>query len=342
MSKTFTRMGLALMAFAALFATACEEAPINEVIKVDPPSVTIKAEGGSATVSAQIPLAWSVSINASWVSMTPSSGDKGTYTFVFTAEKNETGETRTAQAVVSVSVPDATVPPVPITITQPSVTVDPPQPPVTPTISFSPTTSYELDADGGAVRFIVTSNVAWTVENSLPAFTVAPTSGQAGETGVVVTVPQNTTQEARQAVLTFHYGDKTAQVTVSQAAPKAPEPSLTFSSGDKLTIGHQGGRLTLKVTSNVAWTATTEAADVTINPAGGSAGETAIVIEVGANTVESNRVTHITFAYAGKTATLTITQEAAPHQENPPVGIGSEVKGWEYGGNIVFEEVDIH
>ena len=249
MNKFLVRIGRALAVFALLSATACEM-PENGDLKIDvnPLSVVIPAEGGTAEVNATVPLAWKVDIKADWLEMSPSSGEKGSYTIVFSASKNETGQTRTASAVISIDDPDLTdVDPVTVTVSQPA-----------------------------------------------------------------------------------------AEVT-----PQQPDPVLSFSTGNSLTVGHEGGRLSLTVTSNVAWTASTEAADVTITPASGEAGETAVVISVAENKLEEARETRVTFSYAGKTAVITIAQEAAPHQEDPEFGVGGEVNGWTYGGTIGFEEVDL-
>ena len=336
-------MGLLCGAIAMLFAIGCEEeAPEELTFSVSPRSVSIPAEGGSAEVKAEVPAAWSVDIDARWVQIVPASGDKGTYTIVFSAQKNDTGETRTATAVVSVMKTDEATDPASITITviQTSVAVEPPAP--DPVLTFSGETSYNMDEKGGVVQFSVNSNVPWTVENSLQAFTVTPTSGVAGETAVVVTVPENTVQEARRAILTFKYGTKSSQVTISQdaAKPTPPEPSLTLSAGNKMTIGYQGGSLRLTVSSNVAWTASVEADDISVKPSSGEAGDPAVVIEIAENKVEKNRETHITFSYSDKSVVLTIVQEAAPHQENPEVGIAGEINGWQYGGTISFEETE--
>lgn len=248
MNRLFIRIGHVLAVFALLFATACET-PVPEELKIDvsPLSVVIPAEGGTAEVKATVPLAWKVEINATWLTMSPSSGEKGSHTIVFSAQKNETGETRTAAAVISIDNPDLSeVDPVTVTISQASVEVTPPE----------------------------------------------------------------------------------------------PEPELTLSS-NSLAIGHEGGNLSVKVTSNVAWTASAEAADVTVTPSRGEAGETTVVIAVAENKVEQNRQTRVTFTYSDKTAVLTISQEAAPHQEDPEFGVGGEINGWTYGGDIDFEEFDL-
>ena len=250
MNKLLIRIGHAL-AVIVLFATACDTPlPENLKIEVDPLSVVIPAEGGTAEVNATVPLAWKVDLNATWLTMSPTSGEKGSYTIVFSAQKNETGETRTASAVISIDSPELSeVAPATVTISQPAVEVTPPE----------------------------------------------------------------------------------------------PEPELTLSPSGTLTIGYEGGNLSVKVTSNVPWTASAGAEDVTVTPARGEAGETNVVIAVAENKVEQNRETRVTFTYADKTAVLTIAQEAAPHQEEPApeFGVGGEVNGWTYGVDIVFEEVDL-
>ncbi|MBO4341314.1 MAG: BACON domain-containing protein, partial [Bacteroidales bacterium] len=69
--------------------------------KLDPPEVTIPAEGGTATVSLNAPVAWKASAKDNWVSADPAKGDTGKVTVTLRADANETGESRSTEITVS-------------------------------------------------------------------------------------------------------------------------------------------------------------------------------------------------------------------------------------------------
>ena len=94
-----------------------------------------------------------------------------------------------------------------------------------------------FEAEGGFETVNVTSNVAWTAAGP-EWISIAPASGN-GDTAVKLTAAVNEVQEARSGKVTFTYSDKTAEVSVNQAAAAAPEvqlPTTSPVSVDKTSI----------------------------------------------------------------------------------------------------------
>jgi len=218
MNRLSKRTGI-LLAGAALFAfSSCDGNTVTELLKIDvsQKSVTIPAEGGSGSVSITVPLKWEATVSGSWFSVSPTSGEAGTATLNFEAQKNETGETRTGSATVSAEGLDA----VTITVSQPSVEVTPPVPDTELGASVE---SLSFEAAGGSLSFEISANKDWTASVANAAWlTLDKTSGNGGAT-LVATAAENTAAEARRAVITVTSEEKTVSVTVSQ---KAAEPDV--------------------------------------------------------------------------------------------------------------------
>jgi hypothetical protein len=175
---------------------------------------------------------------------------------------------------------------------------------VAPSLSVSPA-SLTFTAAGGSQNITLTTNVGWTATGSATWVSVSPASGSNSGT-VSVTAAANT-GDARTATITLTGGGITQTVSVSQAAA-SPASSLTLSSLS-LTFSAAGSSQSISVTSNVGWTATGNAAWVTVSPASGS-NNGAVSVTTAANTGDA-RTASVTLAGGGLTRTVDIRQAAA-------------------------------
>lgn len=213
------------MLLALFFAVSCDENGTIQlpVINIDTKTVTIPAEGGQVTVSADIPLAWSVAPGAAWLNVDPSSGAAGAVTLVFSAEANETGEAREANSVISAT----GLSPVTITVSQPAM--ETPQPP-TPSIELS-AESMSVQAEGGQMSLTITSNVAWKAQVDVDWITLTQNSGEQGTSTIVVTAAENKQAEPRTSTVIISGDSVRKTVTVSQAAGKADPDDIGVGGG---------------------------------------------------------------------------------------------------------------
>lgn len=297
----------------ALGICACEGTESSKLPKIDisTKTVTIPAEGGTGTVTAKIPVAWTADITGNWCTVTPTSGEAGEeVTLTFSAQANETGADRECKAVISSDLAeDAT-----ITVKQPkkeepehTLTVDP--------------TSAEIPVEGATITVKVTSDLAWTVDTHCDWVTAQPASGEAGETEVTLTVASNAGKDMfdRSTDVEFIAGELAATVGIQQEAEHPVEPALSLSA-EKGTIGKEGGEVKVTVSANISWTTEVQAAWITVSPKQkdieeGQEDKTEVTVTVEANPEATVRAARITFVAGGLKATYAIEQEAG----DPPV-----------------------
>ena len=175
---------------------------------------------------------------------------------------------------------------------------------VNPSVTVNPT-EIAAEPAGDSYDVTVNANVAWTAEAQDKWVTVSPAEGVAGETKVTVTVKKNNSEDARETTVTFAGEGAIATVAVNQFGKDVV-------SVDKKTYAATpaGGSDAVKVTANTDWTATSDAEWVTVTPAEGAAGETAVTVAVAANAGAEAREAKVTFVAGDAKAEYTVSQEA--------------------------------
>jgi endo-1,3(4)-beta-glucanase len=175
----------------------------------------------------------------------------------------------------------------------------------------------------------VTSNVTWTAVSNQSWLTVDPAAGF-GNAKLTFTAQENPETEAREAQVTLSgNGVENRVVTVTQNAGGVPYILVTpeimnffFNANTPQNID---------ITSNVAWTATSDQAWLTLNPANGSG------LAVITATAADNPGT------GGRTATITISSEGLPDkiiavtQNGAPISITIPID-FESDGTYVFTD----
>jgi uncharacterized protein (TIGR02145 family) len=171
----------------------------------------------------------------------------------------------------------------------------------TPELSIAPASINALAA-AGSYTLTVTSNVSWTASKTAEWLTISPAAGE-GNGAINVDVAENPAMEARSATITVTAGALTETVTVAQEAPflEVAPATVDAEAGD--------GSYPISITSNAAWTATSNATWITLNPASGS-GDGTINLEVEGNPAMEARSATVTVAAGTLTETVTIAQAA--------------------------------
>ena len=112
-------------------------------------------------------------------------------------------------------------------------------------------TSIDFDNKAGEKTISFTSNVAWSASvdetrDGSSWCSVSPSSGEAGQAILKISVKENTTYDDRNAVVRLTYGDSIKSIFVNQKQLDA----LTLTS-DRFEIPVSGGTVTVEVKSNI-------------------------------------------------------------------------------------------
>ena len=229
---------------------------------------------------------WSFDATASWVI----ASQEGANLKVDAQNYTNLKDARTA--VITVTAGDAT--PVTISVTQNPKTQD--------QLSCSQASLSFTAAAGSKSVTVTTTAASWNV--SADKDWVTPT--KSGNT-LTINVLANTTTSDRISVVTVTAGDANpVPIAVTQA--KA-DLSITLSKSS-YDFGQAGGTTTVDVSSNVSWTASSNATSwLTVSPASGT-NNGSLTLTAKANTSTSARSATITVSGSGITKTIAVTQGA--------------------------------
>lgn len=206
-------------------------------MEVDTESLMIPSEGTAEplTVKVSSNVGWTVSSDASWVSVDPKSGD-GDGLFAVSADVNENTESRTATIKVSSS--DGTISRSLVVLQEAEAKVF--------TLNDEVAT---VGADGGVIYVTVSHNVDYrceiyadwikeintkTIVDDVHAFEISP----------------NTVEESRSAVISFVGDGETISFTVTQEAWIIPIFELLENSAE---LEAEGGLVTVAVNANIEY-----------------------------------------------------------------------------------------
>ncbi|WP_421799068.1 BACON domain-containing protein [Haliscomenobacter sp.] len=258
------------------------------VLSISPSTRSVGNAAGSfvASVTANVP--WTASSNATWLSISPSTGT-GNASVSLNHTANS-GAERTG--VVTLNGGGASTS---ITVTQaaaPSLTVTP--------------TSQSVASNAGSFPVAVSANIAWTVSSNANWLTASPASG--ANNGTVTANYTANAGVARTGTLTFSGSGITRTVTVSQAAPTAN--FLTVSPGSK-TLPAGADTFQIIVRSNVAWTLISSGAWMLPGASNGNGNATSVIFYQQNQNAATRRDT-LTFSGAGIVQKVVVTQNAGP------------------------------
>ena len=178
-----------------------------------------------------------------------------------------------------------------------------------PLLSVSTNKATVAATAGSKTIAYLCTNTSWTAISDQTWLTVNSTSGQLGYAILTFTAAVNT-GITRTATVTVSAGGKTQFITITQLDASV---ALTVSSTSVSAKAAKGSTATVIVTSNMAWTATSDEDACTVSPSSGSAGTTTVTFTAGEeNTTTSSRSATVIFNVNGITyQTVTVTQEAA-------------------------------
>lgn len=171
----------------------------------------------------------------------------------------------------------------------------------TATLSVSPQ-SISLLSTGSQQKVTVSSNGEWLVKTNENWIKISTTTGK-GNGSFVISASENTGERHREGTVYVSSGTKQQTINVTQNGE--PELSVT-----NLDVASGGTESYVTVTSDVSWTAQSNATWASLDKTSGN-GSGTIKISVAPNSGGDNRSCKIVFTFGNITKTLSIAQHGA-------------------------------
>lgn len=281
-------------------------APWQDKIEVSVRKKNIGFEGGSFTIDVKSNISWTVSTNKTWVTLSKTKGE-GNDNITVTVAPNSSATKDTAKVVYKTKN---------VVWSNTFIYRD------TETISVSPS-SQDVSYLGGEVPINITSNTSWTISSDKDWVTFSETQGSGNKT-ITATVAPNTTKAKDVATITI-----TTKYAKIQATTKINRDVETISvSPTSQDISCLGGEVSISVTSNTSWTASSSKNWATLSVSSGS-GNGTITVTISKNTSLKADTAIVTLTTVlGETASTSIIRlgiEKCKASDYPQVTIGSQV-----------------
>ncbi|MBR3826932.1 MAG: leucine-rich repeat protein [Alistipes sp.] len=247
-------------------------------IELDTEVVSSLAMGATSSVSVDSNISWEASCTADWVTITPTSGEKGTSTLKVEVSANT--KTAVREAVIKVSNSEYNV--------EKQIAIS--QEAFGPTLSVN-TETISAPVAGTTKNVTIEGNISWDASCTADWVTITPTSGEKGTSTIKVEVVSNTKTAVREAVIKVSNSEYKVekQIAISQ---EAFGPVLSVST-ESISAPVAGTTKSITVDGNISWEASCTADWVTFSPSYGEKGLSNIMVKVDENVKTTVRETVI-------------------------------------------------
>ena len=249
------------------------------VLTLSANTLSAKPEGEQFTLGITSNSSWSISSADSWCTISPSSGNENGKVTLSVSSNTGTSNRSTTITVKSGSISRT------VRVSQVCATLSVDETPIT----FSPEASTKT--------LTVTSNTNWEATSNAAWCTVKQNNGQ-----LTISATKNDTDAQRTASVTIKALGLTKTIKVTQQ-----KAMLTLSPSSAISFNPEGGSQSLVISTNVDWTANSDAEWCTVSIKSGK-GDKTITINASENRVGSQRSAIITVKTAFHTKRVTVTQ----------------------------------
>ena len=292
-------IGCLLIAAAAVSCQTEETVEEEPSLVLSQDIVAVPCEGGNAfTVTVEANNDWEARINeeAGWITVSPMSGKAGKTEITISAEGHLGHKSRMGGVIFDSK-----------TIRKQISVAQAPAPNLDKITLDAEEVDFEYNADKKTVN--LTANVDWTAVPDVSGdwFTVTPLEGKAGNATLEINVTKNSGKSGRTVVFAFNGGDAPeSTLTIFQEAFESIVPS-TYSVEFDSDGNSENNKVTIE--ANCAWSATSSASWLSINPASGTKGQKVeMSIAAEANTSTSKRTATVTLKSANSEEVINVTQ----------------------------------
>ena len=216
-------------------------------LSASPITSNVSSSAGNTNLNVSSNVSWSVSDDASWLSVSPTSGsNNGSLNATFT--ENTSSSSRTGTITLTGG-----------GITQKVYVVQAGASTSSNFLNASPS-NQNVAFGSGNTTFSISSDVSWIVSDDASWLSVSPTSGS-NNGSLNATFTENTSSSSRTATITISGGGITKNVSVTQAG-KSSTVSDYLNVPSTLNVSNSIGETTIDVSSNSSWSVS----DNTTNP----------------------------------------------------------------------------
>lgn len=199
--------------------------------------ISVESAEQSITLSFSTNVAWSATVSADWLTISPSSGEAGKNSVKVEVEENRTGQPRSATITIS---DKESMQKVSVTVRQETLKAS---------LTVSPE-SLEFSANKGEEMLNVTSNTDWVITKDAEWITLDSDKGK-GLATIAAGVTENTSLTSRTGSITVSTSDGSVKKTVSVRQSGA---DVVFSvDKNEHSVAAAGGDFTVKVTRNIGY-----------------------------------------------------------------------------------------
>ena len=199
--------------------------------------ISVESAEQSITLSFSTNVAWSATVSADWLTISPSSGEAGKNSVKVEVEENRTGQPRSATITISDKESTRKV----------SVTVR--QEALKASLTVSPE-SLEFSANKGEEMLNVTSNTDWVITKDAEWITLDSDKGK-GLATIAAGVTENTSLTSRTGTITVSTSDGSVKKTVSVRQSGA-DVIFTIDKNE-FNVAAVGESFSVKVTHNIGY-----------------------------------------------------------------------------------------
>ncbi|MEI6062249.1 MAG: BACON domain-containing carbohydrate-binding protein [Bacteroidota bacterium] len=264
------------------------QAGASPTLTVTPPNQNVSTPAGNTTFTVTSNSAWTAGSDAPWCAVTTSGSGNGSITATYTQNTQVTGR------IANITVTVTGLTPILVTVTQAAGS---------PVLTVTPA-NQNVSTTAGNTTFAVSSNSTWTTSSNAAWCTVTPSG--TGDGTLVANFTANTLVTSRIATITVTAAGLTpVAVTVTQSGTS---PTLLVAPANQ-NVPSPLGNTSFTVTSNSAWTASSDASWCTVTPSG--TGNGAITASYQENTSSSGRTANISVVVAGLPAVIVTVNQAA-------------------------------
>ena len=199
--------------------------------------ISVESAEQSITLSFSTNVAWSATVSADWLTISPSSGEAGKNSVKVEVEENRTGQPRSATITIS---DKKSMQKVSVTVRQEALKAS---------LTVSPE-SLEFSANKGEEMLNVTSNTDWVITKDAEWITLDSDKGK-GLATIAAGVTENTSLTSRTGSITVSTTDGSVKKTVSVRQSGA---AVVFTiDRNEFSVAAAGESFSVKVTHNIGY-----------------------------------------------------------------------------------------